>query len=828
MDARSARWHRVTPSTIPWEDEAIDFLRGHIADADPNRGWSNFEFIAGGLISEVDALLLTRKGAYLIEIKSTPGRLIGDQQRWTFLKPDGGRTTMENPLLGANRKAKRIKSLLEHKWRSVAPANASSSPPYIQALVFLSDPSLQVELTADARVHVCGRDGSPVTEDGCLQGIVAATAQIGAAEAANQRFRQLNTPATTAVAKALEAIGIKESDRTRRVGSWVLRLDTVTERPGIQDFIADHVSAKGVSRRVRIYARQPGMSDEQAQSLRLAAEREFLASERLDHSNVVKAQDRLDTELGYAVVFPHDPALLRLDHWLAEHRDADLYDRLAMLRQLAETLRAVHRRKVTHRALSPGSVLVRPGRNGEPRWVVLVTDFSLAGRGHSDSLSGSSSSGHVSTGGGGRRGSRLGLPTAAPGDVELLADEAALGYQAPELFTGDEADGVSLDVFSFGALAFHLLSGSPPGDSREAVRQVLQSARGLQLAAVVPGVADGLNSLVYEATRPLVSERLSSFDEVLVYLDCAEEEITAPGPGAVEPETPVEMDPLDAKVGDRLGDGSVVTRKLGRGSTAVALLVDRGEGPQPREVVYKVALGPDAEARLRDEARILGELSHPGHPGVVELFGETTLAGRSVLVEAQAGTQALSDEIRHNGTPGVEFLQRWGADLLDALRYLEKRGRAHRDIKPDNLGVTEVGPNKEQHLVLFDFSLAGAPAGDLRAGTPPYLDPFLADRSPKVWDLGAERYAAAVTLYEMATGETPKWGDGRSDPAFTAAEVTLGCTCRNSNSSRSASLTAAAAPSVTNHRGREGVPPALRRHPRPSRHLIRRSWCRPR
>ena len=77
MDAKSPRWHRVTPSTFPWEDEAIEFLRERIADADPNRGWSNFEFISGGVISEVDALLLTRKGAYLIEIKSTPGRSRG-------------------------------------------------------------------------------------------------------------------------------------------------------------------------------------------------------------------------------------------------------------------------------------------------------------------------------------------------------------------------------------------------------------------------------------------------------------------------------------------------------------------------------------------------------------------------------------------------------------------------------------------------------------------------------------------------------------------------------------------------------------------------------
>ena len=760
MEANSPRWHRVTPSTFPWEDEAIDFLRSGISDNDPTRAWSNFEFISGGVISEVDVLLLTRKGAYLIEIKSTPGRLVGDQQRWTFHRPDGGRTTLENPLLGANRKAKRIKSLLEAKWRNVASENTLRHPPFIQPLVFLSDPNLQIQLTPDARAHVCGRDGSPVVETGALPGIVTAVAQLGAVEANNNNFKQLNTPTTSAVAKALDSIGIKESNHTRRIGSWVLRLDTVTERPGIQDFVADHQQTKGVRRRVRVYSRQPGMSDEQAESLRRAADREFLAAERLDHPNVVRAFERIDTDLGAAVVFAFEPDAVRLDQWLASEAALDIDDRLSILRQLAETMKAVHRRKVTHRALSPGSVLVRPGKAGEPRWVVLVTDFSLAGRDHPGSTASST-----------RPGSRFGLPTAAPGDADLLADEAAQLYQAPELFTDDEPDGVALDVFSFGALAFLVVSGLPPGDSREAVRDALQAGKGLQLANVVPGVADTLQQLVLEATRPLVSERLTSFDDVIEWLDLIDEELTAPTAVTVEPEpaTP-EVDPLNAKVGDALGDGSAVKRRLGRGSTAVALLVERPEGHQPREVVYKIALGGDADHRLREEARILDGLRHPG---VVQMFGEVVLSGRPVLIEALAGEESLADELRRNGTPGIEFLQRWGCDLLDALRYLEREGRSHRDIKPDNLGVTEVGPNREQHLVLFDFSLAAARANDLRAGTPPYLEPFLGERKPKQWDLAAERYGAAVTLYEMATGETPRWGDGRSDPSFTTDEVTL-------------------------------------------------------
>jgi serine/threonine protein kinase len=75
--------------------------------------------------------------------------------------------------------------------------------------------------------------------------------------------------------------------------------------------------------------------------------------------------------------------------------------------------------------------------------------------------------------------------------------------------------------------------------------------------------------------------------------------------------------------------------------------------------------------------------------------------------------------------------------------------------------------------MLFDFSLANIPADNLRAGTPPYLDPFIRRRQPPRWDLYAERFAIAMTLYEMTTGQLPTWGDGLSDPAMLDCEVTL-------------------------------------------------------
>jgi hypothetical protein len=76
-------------------------------------------------------------------------------------------------------------------------------------------------------------------------------------------------------------------------------------------------------------------------------------------------------------------------------------------------------------------------------------------------------------------------------------------------------------------------------------------------------------------------------------------------------------------------------------------------------------------------------------------------------------------------------------------------------------------------LVLFDFSLCRTPPDNITAGTHPYLDPFLCLRRPPRWDLYAERFAAAVTLYEMAVGQPPLWADGQTDPAMLETEATI-------------------------------------------------------
>jgi serine/threonine protein kinase len=132
---------------------------------------------------------------------------------------------------------------------------------------------------------------------------------------------------------------------------------------------------------------------------------------------------------------------------------------------------------------------------------------------------------------------------------------------------------------------------------------------------------------------------------------------------------------------------------------------------------------------------------------------------RTVIGVEYVGDHTLADELRQRGPLTIHELERLGEDLFQALKFLDGRGIWQRDIKPDNLALREL-PRRGRELVLFDFSLAGAPDSDLGLGTTDYLDPFLGTGRRDRYDPAAELYAVAVTLHEMASGELPSWGDG--------------------------------------------------------------------
>ncbi len=258
--AKANNWKTVTESRFPWERDALEFLRSHFPSHEPYRAWSNFEFIADdGSINEVDLLVFTPQGFFLIEIKSRPGSLRGDAGTWTW-ETDGKPTaTIDNPLFLANSKAKKLKSLLSRQKAF----NKKGQAPWIDALIFCSAPELVFNLQGNAAYGVCLRDTD--TRPGIMKALQRRECP-GLKDHLRDRYDQ---PTGKLVALAMEQAGIRPSQRSRRVSDYLLD-QLINEGPGYQDWQATHSTLKGVKRRVRIYNVRSGASDEERQTIERA------------------------------------------------------------------------------------------------------------------------------------------------------------------------------------------------------------------------------------------------------------------------------------------------------------------------------------------------------------------------------------------------------------------------------------------------------------------------------------------------------------------------------------------------------------------------------
>ena len=212
MTLSQTRWHVIAESNFAWEREALDWLRSHLPDRDPWHVWTNFEFIDDeGKVSEVDALVLSPAGLFLVEIKSRPGVLTGDTHSWTWTT-DGRSNTYDNPLILANRKAKRLASLLK---RQPAITKAKIRLPFVEPAIFLSSSSLacRLEGIAKSATFQHGRPGS-IDDDGIAGALANGIATRGATTVDAQQAR--------AIARGLNEAGIRPSNKHRQVGDYRL------------------------------------------------------------------------------------------------------------------------------------------------------------------------------------------------------------------------------------------------------------------------------------------------------------------------------------------------------------------------------------------------------------------------------------------------------------------------------------------------------------------------------------------------------------------------------------------------------------------------------
>jgi len=709
--------------------------------AEPYRAWATFSFTGPSRINECDLFIAVPAGLFLVELKGHPGHVVNNNDTWIF-RQDGrpGTRTLRNPLHLIDLKSKELKGRLEWAARQL---DISDRIPRVEPAIFLSDPGLVAELDDVQRSRVYGRDETSEGLPWIWRDLLSRPPQ--------REHQRLTPQFSQLLSKLMTKIGIRASTAHLHFGDdWDLSADVLDAGPTWEDRLALRTGLVREEGRVRIYLTEQQTGEAGRRSVERAARREYQVLQGIAHRGIAQPVQLGQHQGGPAILFRHAASDLRLDSYLDVHGERLTTEtRMDMVRQLAEAVQYAHHRSLYHRALAARSVYVSAKEDGS-RPVLRVVDWQTAARDFD--TTGFSSIGN----------------TTLPG--EHIATTAEV-YLAPE-HDAPYADPVDLDVFGLGALAYLIVTGQPPATKRNALIERLAADKGLHPYSVSDGVSESVDSLIFDATRTDVAHRLDSADVFVRCLDVAERE-SLPEPGVST------VDLLTATAGQPVDGDWVVKRVLGTGATARALLVSRttedDDGEQTERRVFKVALDGRKAARLIAEARALEQV---GGGVVVLLLGGPREVGEQTLLDLEYAFGDDSDEpgktlgevLRAEGRLSYHNLDRYGRDLFTALDQLQAKGVRHRDLKPDNFGVFRRADRSKQ-LMLFDFSLADASDRDVKAGTRGYLDPFLDTARRPVYDDHAERYAAAVTLHEMASGQRPVWGDGMTDPRTTADEA---------------------------------------------------------
>jgi serine/threonine-protein kinase PknK len=193
--------------------------------------------------------------------------------------------------------------------------------------------------------------------------------------------------------------------------------------------------------------------------------------------------------------------------------------------------------------------------------------------------------------------------------------------------------------------------------------------------------------------------------------------------------------------------------QIGRGASST---VYKGYDPElSRWVAIKVLLTDDpddpARKRFKREGEITANLGK--HPHIVQVLGTGFAASGSPYVVMEFFEQgSIGDRLRTSGAFTLEETLNIGEKIADAVSAAHRAGVLHRDIKPQNILLSEYGP------ALGDFGIARTSANlewsqSLDQLTPMHAAPeiLLGGTSTAQSDI----YALGSTLYAMLAGRPP-------------------------------------------------------------------------
>ena len=219
-----------------------------------------------------------------------------------------------------------------------------------------------------------------------------------------------------------------------------------------------------------------------------------------------------------------------------------------------------------------------------------------------------------------------------------------------------------------------------------------------------------------------------------------------------------ELDYPDTVVGRPLAGAFYALRRIGQGGMGT---VYEGRQIQFNRVVAIKVLSTahlsdeQVFARFEREARSIARVNHPN---VVKLIDSGFEAGNSIAYIVMEYVKGIELSNIPASELSGQFIAHIAYQVLNALAEAHAMNVIHRDLKPDNIMITN--ENGDPHFVkVLDFGLAALTdrakitMSGQALGTPWYMSPEQATASAV--SFSSDIYSLGCILYELATSKPP-------------------------------------------------------------------------
>lgn len=198
--------------------------------------------------------------------------------------------------------------------------------------------------------------------------------------------------------------------------------------------------------------------------------------------------------------------------------------------------------------------------------------------------------------------------------------------------------------------------------------------------------------------------------------------------------------------------GYILDKRIGKGSYAT---VWKGHTENGDEVVAVKVISRQTvteTAQLRQEVEVLRRISHPN---IVRFRDLKKSASHFYLVLEFCAGGDLSQFVRERGHVQEETARKFLTQIAAGICMLHRENVLHRDLKPQNILLSNSSDDPVLKIADFGFARALQPQ-DMAAtvcGSPLYMAPEILRHEP--YDAKADLWSVGAILYELLLGRPP-------------------------------------------------------------------------